>query len=77
MSEIDSRYTSESELTVYNATKHLSGVRMEVVGIFDTVLKIEENTSHLTLKFNESTLIALRDVLNRWHEEKIIKRGKP
>ncbi len=74
--EMDAQHMSQTSLTVYQASKFQSSIRMEIVGCFQSQLYINEDTKQYLAKWNESTLLALRNVLNRWYEDKIVNRGK-
>lgn len=76
MSEMDASHTSQTSLTVYEAVKYTSSVRMDCAGHFDARIFVHENRSHFELKLHESTMLALRDVLNRWYTDKIDHRGR-
>lgn len=74
--QMDASYTSKSELTTYHAAKHHSAVRAEVVGCFDTYFFVNEAKQNFQIKWNESTMLAMRHVLNQWYSDKIERRGK-
>lgn len=73
--EMDSQCTASGSLSIYSATKHQSAIRLENYSLDTTILYIHEKSLIHALKFDWSTLLALRNVLNRWHEDEIIKRG--
>ena len=75
--EMTARHTSTSVLKVFSASYHQSTVRLETDGLSRIMLKYQEVQEQVILKPDSNTLIAMRDVLNRWYEAEIVKRGNP
>lgn len=73
--EMTAHYASSGKFKTLTSQFHASTVRMEISGFGSEVIKINERTSNIELKPDHQTLIALRDVLNKWYESEVVKRG--
>lgn len=73
---MDASHTSTGKFKVFSASKFDATVRLECMGFGSEIIKINERTNDITLKLDHNTLFCLRDILNRWYEAEIIKRGK-
>lgn len=73
---VDSRHTSHSKVSIYESSSYNSSARLESNGLGTCKIYLHEDTTSTMLKLDYHTMIVIRDVLNRWHEEQVVKRGK-
>jgi hypothetical protein len=72
---IDAVHTATTRLAIYSASSGLSTVRIECEGLGRTMLKVNENQEVYVIKADTSTMLAFRNVLNRWYDAEVEKRG--
>ena len=60
---------SQTKLEVFTASRHSSTVRLECSGFDSEVIKIDERTTHMTMKLDYATMICLAHVLSKWVEK--------
>lgn len=66
---------SQTKLEVFTASRHSSTVRLECSGFGSEVIKIDERTTHATMKLDYATMLCLAHVLNQWAEKNSPKEG--
>jgi hypothetical protein len=70
--KLDSESTWTTNMKVFNAAKHESHVRLETAGL-NAVIYIHERSMHYAHKWDYSTLISLRNVLNKWFQDQLME----
>lgn len=74
--KMDAQHTSSGPYKIWSSSLGSSTVRIEKFGFNNEFIKINEHDRHAGQKMEYDTLLAFRDVLNRWYEDEIVNRGK-
>lgn len=72
----DSTSTCTAKYKAWRAAHHNYDMKIEQFGISDTYVVFSEFAKSSQLKIDYTTLLLLRDCINRWYQDEIINRGK-